>query len=166
MSLPDAREELNKPVGGATLPHPLHRYAGTYSDPGYGNFTLCDPSGLSDYCKKVLSDFTPFQEIAPDTKSLFAAWSRAWSSHVQLSHSKNNKFLVRLTALYPHGYGKDTSAFEQSMETEDTVFVEFVVRHGKVIGCGLFGTVGQETARERTGVTVEERADVWFTRGS
>jgi hypothetical protein len=162
----DTEREWNGSTIDMKLSLPLHEYSGTYSDPGYGNFTLCDPSDHSDYCKKVLSDFKPFRVITSNTKSLFAAWPRAWLVHLQLLHLEANKFSMKITNLYPHGYGKDTSAFEQSisLEEDDSAFVEFVVRHGKVVGCGFFGTIGQGTERERTGVTVEERADVWFER--
>ena len=43
--------------------------------------------------------------------------------------------------------------------------IEFVVdEQGKVLGLGLFGTVGAPTVRERSGKTVQERAEAWFTK--
>ena len=47
------------PPANSSLSNPLSYYAGTYSHPGYGNFTLCVPSGYqaSEYCRNVVSSF-------------------------------------------------------------------------------------------------------------
>src|SRR6202044_1007046 len=56
----------------------LDKYAGTYSNLGYGSVTLCDPlnSRNSSYCAQVLSDFAahnPSQAVHTKPQ-LFAKW--------------------------------------------------------------------------------------------
>ncbi|TFY68039.1 hypothetical protein EVJ58_g1251 [Rhodofomes roseus] len=43
----------------------LARYAGTYANPAYGNFTLCAPTTTSAYCARVLADFVACDELHP-----------------------------------------------------------------------------------------------------
>jgi len=71
---------------------------------------------------------------------------------------------VTLTALFPNGYGNDTTPFEMSETAGYMAKAKFVVEEGKVVGFGLVGTVGQMTERERLGGSVKDVADVWLER--
>ena len=75
-------------------PTALGKYAGTYSNLGYGSITLCDSLNTQNlsYCAEVLADFTivdshPSCQATPclrDKPRLLAKWSRLWSTHVRL----------------------------------------------------------------------------------
>ncbi|KII95457.1 hypothetical protein PLICRDRAFT_170107 [Plicaturopsis crispa FD-325 SS-3] len=141
-------------------------YAGTYSNAGYGSFTLCAPSDTSHYCAQVAEDFSAVDaqlETATQRDRLQGAWPRYWSSHIRFTHHDADRFSVALPFLFPHGYGANTTAFAAYDEAVG-VFADFVVEDGEVLGFGLFGLTGGETERERTERTVEARADVWFTK--
>jgi len=159
-------------VRNATLSLSLDAFSGTYTNPGYGSFTLCSPSSPSpsNYCTQVHSDFS-IVDHAQDTSAsvsnqdLLAAWPRVWSSHVRMRHQDDLVFDLYLTSLYPDGYGKDTMPFakEKGIGTVDAV-AEFVVEEGRVVGFGLSGFVGQVTERARTYEGVRDQAEVWFDR--
>ncbi|KAF8436227.1 beta-lactamase/transpeptidase-like protein [Boletus edulis BED1] len=156
----------------ATLALSLDAFAGTYSNPGYGAFTLCSPSSPSTYCTRVQSDFSIVDNAqgtgasVSNSEDLLAAWSRVWSSHIRMRHQHDLVFDVYLTSLYPNGYGKDTTPFatkEGGVWTANGV-AEFVVEEGRVVGFGLAGLVGHVTERARTYEGVRDRAEVWFDR--
>lgn len=144
---------------------PLANLAGTYNNRGYGApITICDSSSTSQYCAQTLAAFRIIDAYAAakdNGSELYATWPRAWSSHVRFSHLEGNQFAISPTTLYPNGYGRNTTPFE---EVSGTGLVEFVVESSKVVGFGLSGTVGEETDREKKGGSVEEIADVWFIR--
>jgi hypothetical protein len=85
-------------------------------------------------------------------------------SYLRLKRIGNTKFSFTGVELFPEGYGRDTSPFA-FWEGVDEAYAEFVVNEmGVVVGFGIFGLVGEVTERERTGVTVQDRAEVWFSR--
>ncbi|OAX32863.1 beta-lactamase/transpeptidase-like protein [Rhizopogon vinicolor AM-OR11-026] len=146
---------------------PLEEFSGTYTDPGYGTFTFCSPSSSSSYCQQVMTDFTAVDSVHPSAPSplqLLAAWPRMGSSHIRAVHQSGNKFLLLCTALFPEGYGRDSTPFETAEIGTPGATAEFVVEDGKVVGFGLFGLVDQVTERERTQTTVKDRAEVWFDK--
>ncbi|CAL1697847.1 unnamed protein product [Somion occarium] len=100
--------------GEQTPPLPLEAYAGTYSHPGYGSFTLCAPSTKTSTCKELFSNYTTVFPSQP-AEYLHAAWPRVWFSHlrVKFHYSSQNRHAVYLDplTLFPNGYGKDTSPF-------------------------------------------------------
>ncbi|OJA15997.1 hypothetical protein AZE42_10249 [Rhizopogon vesiculosus] len=146
---------------------PLEEFSGTYTDPGYGTFTFCSPSSSSSYCQQVITNFTAVDSVhpsAPSSLQLLAAWPRIGSSHIRAVHQSRNKFLLLFTALFPEGYGHDSTPFETAEIGTPGATAEFVVEDGKVVGFGLFGLVDQVTERERTKMTVKDRADAWFDK--
>ncbi|OBZ75017.1 hypothetical protein A0H81_05171 [Grifola frondosa] len=149
----------------------LDEYAGTYHDPGYGAFTLCAPNSTSHYCSGVLGDFAPFEHFdsSPAPVTLYVAWRRMWSTHARLVHRDGDAFGVTATALFPHGYGKNESAFETYEEGEAEGRAEFVFEEvkgvKKVKGLALMIDEHAVAARARqTRGTVEEIADAWFVK--
>jgi hypothetical protein len=162
----------------------ISTFVGTYFDPGYGSFTLCDtrdwPS--SSHCGRVLTEFQMMNDTRADT--LYASWPRVDASHFRLVRNPlanadkwgNNTFAFRPTSFFPSGYGKNTTGFEgdELNDYEDIKagygWMEFVVEEVNgsvdVKGLGWFGTVdfGVIPERQRSSRTVQERADVWFTK--
>ncbi|TFK57591.1 beta-lactamase/transpeptidase-like protein [Heliocybe sulcata] len=144
----------------------LTSLSGTYSNPGYGAFTICDPSSTSQYCSEVLTDFSAVDSVSKRATEaqLYAGWPRIWSTHLRFVRQKDNEFEVIFTALFPRGYGPDSTPFETTETGEGQARAEFVVENGKVIGFGLFGLIGEETERDRAGGSIQQRAEAWFTR--
>jgi hypothetical protein len=151
----------------------LDKYAGTYSNPGYGSVTLCDPSNSRNcsYCAQVLSDFAAVDAQKPNQTvstqpQLFAKWSRLWSSHVRLVHIGNpeseHQFDAQLTALFTEGFGADKTPFDLYESGLGDALVEFVVEGESVLGLGVFGSDGDST--KSTGKTIQETVEVWFDK--
>jgi hypothetical protein len=164
-----------------TIPQPyvplssLSKYEGTYGAAGYGApLTLCSSTSPSPQCTSLRKSFSAVSQNI--TTSLFAEWSRLWSSHLLLTpfsastttitSSDSHKFHISFTYLYPFGYGKDTTPF-----IHDTVDYNGVVEFGlnddgEVAGFGLFD--GELTAegldRSKRGESLMERCDTWFER--
>ncbi|OJA11009.1 hypothetical protein AZE42_11311, partial [Rhizopogon vesiculosus] len=120
---------------------PLEEFSGTYTDPGYGTFTFCSPSSSSSHCQQVITNFTAVDSVqssAPSSPQLLAAWPRVWTSHIRAVHQSGNKFVLLWTALFPEGYGRDSTPFETAEIGTSEATAEFVVEDGKVVGFGLF----------------------------
>lgn len=151
----------------------LEQYAGTYTDPGYGSFSLCDPlnSHNSTYCAEIISDFAivdrhNLNKTKPQLLAkpqLFASWSRLWSSQIRLVYAgSKHQFDAQFTTLFTHGYGADRGPFETFNVGGSSVRAEFVVEEGKVVGLGIMGTSSDLT--QRRGKTVKDQAEVWFDK--
>jgi hypothetical protein len=158
-----------KPTTPLSLP--LHHYAGTYYDPGYGNLTFCAPTPHpSPACAPVLGAWAAFANVTdPATNELYVAVSSVWISHIRLTHTDGDAFGLSGTYLFPEGFGKDRSPF-MSSETADTVgTVTFWVRdaggpQASIIGAAINGFVGEQTERQRLGGSLAETAEVWLQR--
>jgi hypothetical protein len=168
---------------------------GTYTDPGYGNITLCSFVNPSSACRPVLDDFATLQggDTELDTTKLYGYFDRPTilakyvvltpqSTHVSSEGSTSTvTFGLVATTIFPQGYGANTTAFQIGVDGDFPVFRgEFVVdlegdgcRDGDVDsvdyatvvkGFGLFGLAGEAFRREREGKTVEEKAEVWFSK--
>jgi hypothetical protein len=171
----------------------ISAFAGTYYDPGYGSMTLCAPhhhnhrnQPLSSHCATVLASFAQLNDTRTDTLYGFCTPPRLDVSAFRLVRAPddvaeewgNNTFAFRGTNLYPSGYGKNTSAFEMddlqdytTLETGQgriTFKLAPLVVDGEIVveGLGWQGTgdYGVVPERQRKGKTIEEKADVWFTR--
>lgn len=168
--LEDEEDTLISSQATSPLTLSLEDYAGTYTNPGYGNETLCSPQSKSSHCTSVLQTFAPFENFTSSPPTLYASHKSIWASHLRIKHEFADNFNVVLTYLFPEGYGKDTSAFETWETGEGEARAMFVVdRSGgkaRVVGFGLFGlgSPGEVTERERIGGNVEETADAWFVK--
>ncbi|KAJ7151105.1 beta-lactamase/transpeptidase-like protein [Mycena filopes] len=148
-------------------PHP--GFVGTYSNPGYGNLTLC---GLvfptSRHCLDVIRDFRTVDSATGRPThpllELYSLWPRFWSSHFRLTLGSDwNEFTASPTTLYVDGYGADRTPFEDAASATGWR-VRFVVEDGDVLGFGLFGVAEGESWRAKKGGRVQDVADVWFDR--
>ena len=151
-------------------------YEGTYSNPGYGEFTLCTAQSTSTACVAILSNFSAVSPLDP--LILYGSWSpaRIWGSHIRLrpvpSHEDTgcaqedvSHFDMELETVFPRGYGRDTSPFIYREPLSPFVRVQCVSRTGHTAGCGLMNA-GEydETWKGRSETTVRGRADAWFDK--
>ncbi|KAF8180665.1 beta-lactamase/transpeptidase-like protein [Mycena galopus ATCC 62051] len=142
----------------------LSSLAGTYSNVGYGDFTLCSASQLtSTQCAAVVEDFEKVDAAAGklnNSSELYSAWSRFWGTHLRLTPISGNDYIGEMTTLYVDGYGADHTPFE------DPVFdfkISFMEEEGKVVGLGFF-VAENESWRAKRGGSIRDVADVWFDK--
>ncbi|KAI0351246.1 beta-lactamase/transpeptidase-like protein [Trametes cingulata] len=143
----------------------LDAYTGTYNARGYGSITLCSPLSTSHYCAGVLSDFASLGPLDVSTPQLYGTYVTLWSTHAHLRHRSGDTFDIWATAIFPRGYGKNTTAFQTFETGEGEGRVVFSIKENKVTGFSLIIDEAAFAARERrTGGTVEETGDAWFTK--
>jgi hypothetical protein len=151
----------------------LGLFAGVYYDPGYGNITLCPFVHPSAACRTVLDEFTALQGEL-DTSQLYGYynWPKIWAKYIILTPQSGSvsgsastiTFDADTTTIFPRGYGVNTTVFQEGSNDEG-VRAEFVMdKEGTVRGFGMFGLAGEVLRREKEGRTVEEKAEVWFTK--
>ncbi|KAI0027306.1 beta-lactamase/transpeptidase-like protein, partial [Vararia minispora EC-137] len=160
-----------KPFSGEKQMHapPETDLTGAYAGDGFGVVVLCNVSSTSQRCQDVLNTFfavdrASSEPIPANVTQLYAAWPLYWTTHVRMIHLHGMRFILRPTALFPEGYGRDKTPFETfEGEFGEYAEAEFVVHEGRVQGFGLF--VLKELGREKErGDSVETRASVWFAR--
>ncbi|KAI0341218.1 beta-lactamase/transpeptidase-like protein [Trametopsis cervina] len=119
----------------ATPPLPIHMYEGTYTHPAYGSFTLCSSSSTTPQCQSVLATFS---SVYPNLSAsdLVASWPRFWTKQLHLQPGSGNEFSVRVTRIFPKGYGSNTRPFEQRQPYE-AFSGEFVLEAGHVKGLAM-----------------------------
>jgi hypothetical protein len=147
-------------------PHRSSELVGTYTNAGYGNFTLCSPIfPTSRKCLDVIQDFRTVRGAAGQpihSTDLFSAWPRWWCTHLRLSPISGNRYAVEPTTLYVEGYGVDRSPFED-IATEE-ISVEFMWEEGRVVGLGMSFPLENRSWRAQRGGSVRDVADVWFNK--
>jgi hypothetical protein len=113
----------------------IESYEGTYIHSAYGTFTLCSPSSTSHYCSSVLDTFkTVYHTLSP--YDLLADWPRFWTRHLYLRYVDANRYNVETTTVFPSGYGRDTTPFQQR-EPHERFEGEFVTEGGTVKGFAM-----------------------------
>jgi hypothetical protein len=164
MSLSAAAESSFTGSGAGSLP--LSTYKGTYSSPGYPTLTLCDSHTDNDVsqCTDVLRAYSALENLDSHNTTLYFAWPSVWTSHGRLQRREGDQFQFTATYLFPEGYGKNKTGFETAVNSETRATVRFAISHGISTGFGIFGLVGELTEQDRLGVTLEERAEIWFDR--
>lgn len=148
-------------------PLPRAAFVGTYTNPGYPNITICAATTATPECASVLDVFRHFEDTTA-TDLLYASLPSVWTTHARIAHVAGSTFHMQGTYLFPHGYGRDTSPFETSEEGQSTIRLEFVMTESggttEVSGFGIFGFVGEQTEAQRLGGSVQDTAEVWFTK--
>ncbi|OJT11117.1 hypothetical protein TRAPUB_12401 [Trametes pubescens] len=162
-------EKAHRPtvdVASEPLSLDLSAYTGTYKSSGYGSITLCSPISSSQYCADVLSVFSSLGPVSgPRSASLYGAYSSIWSTHARLSHHSHDTFNLTFSVVFPHGYGANTTAFEDYMVGFSQGRADFVVEGTEVTGFALVIDEDAVVARQqRTGGTLKETADAWFAK--
>ncbi|KAJ7629456.1 beta-lactamase/transpeptidase-like protein [Mycena polygramma] len=171
LGLPKVDAEVVEPVPVAQWegPVPSHNvsFTGTYSNAGYGNFTLCSPLfPTSAECLEVIQDFRTVDSAAgkpTDSVDLYSAWPRFWGSHLHLSPVSEDgiAYIAQITTLYVEGYGADRTPFEDV--ASETYKTKFMLEGENVAGLGLY-LAGKESWRAKKGGSVRDTADVWFEK--
>ena len=143
-------------------------YTGRYnSDDGYLPVTLCSSQSNSAHCQTVVSDFATLDNSTTVATSLYSAYPAVWATHMRMQHFSGDVFNFTFTALFPHGYGRNRSAFEAFETGSAGGWVEFQVDEaGRTIkGFSLVGDSNACAARARkTGGLLSETADAWFEK--
>ena len=128
---------------------------------------LCSSASQSVHCKDVISSFASVHNSSTLESTLYATYPTVWSTHVWLAHVSGDVFKVGFPALFPNGYGENTSAFETAEKMSGEGTVEFEVRDGKVQGFSLVIDEGAAVSRKRKiGGGLRETGDAWFTETS
>lgn len=131
---------------------PLRDFAGTYTNLGYGNVTLCSPEDttLRRTCSSVIRDFAIVDNAAGKAyePSLFSHWPRVWNSHLRVvpKPKTQDNFVVKPSTLFVQGYGKDKSPWEYTREEVPMRFIRDESGgegKGRVIGFEICGLVGR-----------------------
>lgn len=143
----------------------LEKYAGPYSDPGYGELMLCSWASDTSHCQQVLHDFAPFDSPQSDATMLYAVHSSVVSTHLRLRYISSDFFRLEYTYLFPNGYGRDTSPFEWQDPRQDYL-VEFVLTSEgtAVSGFAVLGETAKAFDWVGRGLRVQDVAEVWFER--
>ena len=153
-----------------TKPQPpsleLDDYTGLYAAPGYLPIRLCSATTPSKHCREVLSAFTALDPPSTRSRTLYAAFPVVWATHIRLSHFSGDAFNVTFTAVFPDGYGRNTSAFETAETGEGEGWVEFKVDgSGEVEGFSLVVDKEAYEARKRkVGGGLTEEGEAWFAK--
>jgi hypothetical protein len=132
---------------------------GTYFNTGYDIAVLCSVRSSSPACQSVLADFHSVDpSLSPNSTDLFASWNGIFNKHIRFTQSNASQYsyLISVGTIYPHGYGKNSTAFST---LSVYAAAEFVVENNTVVGFGVNGiddvvSVGQ----------VEKDSDVWFVK--
>lgn len=166
---------------------------GTYYNRGYGSITFCSAASTatSSVCLDLLANFSAVDSVSgsgfnasdPKGGELVASPGKFFAPQIRLvpsgsapstdaSGNTTIDFIIVVEALFPEGYGVNTTAFEELLGDANATFViggagtsgsdGNSTSGATVYGFGVSGTVGAETDRERRGGSVEETADVWF----
>jgi hypothetical protein len=137
---------------------------GTYSNVGYGNFTLCSSAQpTTAQCAGVVRDFEAVDAAAgkpSNPAELYSAWPRFWGTHLRLTPVSGNDYIGEITTLYVDGYGADHTPFEDPVGDFKITSME---EGGMVVGLGFFVALS-ETWREKKGGSVRDIADAWFDK--
>ena len=144
----------------------LADYARLYSAPGYLPMQLCSSANQSIHCNDVVSAFASLHNSSTLESTLYATYPTFWSTHVWLTHVSGDVFNIAFTALFPNGYGENTSAFETALRGEGEGMVEFEVRDGKVQGFSL--VIDEEAAvsrKRKIGGGLRGTGEAWFVEG-
>jgi hypothetical protein len=164
-------EPPSKPLRNDTSLSKVIRFEGLYQNPGYASsIDLCDTLSVTPYCTKVRQTFETVDSWTgrrTHSGQLVARPPGNDLQHLRLEpiEDPGYEYTYALEGgfLFPEGYGKDKTPFAMM---SGGAYGKFVVEDGEVLGFGLFGTVDgvEETPRQRWGKTIEEQADVWFTK--
>lgn len=130
-------------------------FAGTYTNLGYGNITLCstEDTSPSSTCSSAIRDFAIIDKAAgkPYEPSLLAHWPRMWNSHLRVVPNPNraaaqDTFVMKPSTLFVEGYGKDRSPWEYTRPETSMRFVRDELHSngkGRVLGFDVCGMIGR-----------------------
>lgn len=137
--------------------------AGVYTAPGYGsvlNFCAFIPGEQpTDACQKLIAG-KPI--VDPQIPTLVAEINTVLATHISLKHFNGNIFNVSTVNVL--ATGDDNIPFWAAPTSGGAMIGEFSVGESGAVGFGITGGFWGRTPRELTGQTVEDRAEVYWTR--
>jgi hypothetical protein len=149
----------------------LNDYAGTYHNPAYGDIIVCPISGFEQHstCTTVHSDYAAIGTLSNSSLVAYFQRPNAWAKYMSISPSGHqvNTLKVELTTIFPRGYGVDMSPFE--IVAHDWLVNgewQFNAGNGSLQGFGMYDLHDYTSDRHRRGLTVEDRAQVWFAKAN
>lgn len=148
----------------------LEAYAGTYTNGGYGNLTLCAPATASPYCVRARAAFALTHNGTLAPAALLSEWTCLIASHVRLTPLPDARapgtFRLDTHFLFPEGYGEDRSPFDYEMFLPHEFGYYTQCAIGEAVedeGCGVFLTA-EAYMSVKEDVPLREQADVWFEK--
>ncbi|KAI0346460.1 beta-lactamase transpeptidase-like protein [Trametopsis cervina] len=155
-----------------TAAHPIHdtvsvhRYTGTYTNPAYPTIVLCDPqsSHADKTCTSTLAAFRELEDLSLSNDTLYTGLPSMFTTHGRFHRTANHTFQVYFTTLFPSGYGKDTSPFENGETDNPSGVAEFVIEDGEVVGFGINFAGNDISKRRRAGGGIKVTAEAWFQK--
>ncbi|ESK87475.1 hypothetical protein Moror_11580 [Moniliophthora roreri MCA 2997] len=136
--------------------------AGTYNNPGYGNFTFClvnlEPT---ESCRELVANASTLLPgaINPTVPTLLAKADAVFAEYVALTHSDGNKF--DFATMYSFSTNNSEQPFWAKVLTVPDFVAEFAATDNG-IGMAMNGGFWGAGAGDPTGDSLEERAEVWF----
>ncbi|KAJ7629470.1 beta-lactamase/transpeptidase-like protein [Mycena polygramma] len=138
-------------------------FAGTYSNAGYGTFTLCSPPPSLPPPTASPSSKTSERSTQPPATPRLPSTSTARGRGSGGRISTCRLFLLGITRLYVEGFGADRTPFEDvASETFGAKFMRDS-EGGKVVGLGMY-VAGGGSWRVKKGGSVRDTVDVWFEK--
>ncbi|ESK80791.1 penicillin-binding protein, partial [Moniliophthora roreri MCA 2997] len=138
--------------------------AGTYNNPGYGNFTFCLISEEpTESCREFVANTSTLLPGAINTTvpTLLAKPDTVLAEYVVLTHSDGNKFDI--AAMHSFPTNNPEQPFWAKVLTAPGFVVEFAATDngiGMAMNGGIWGA--GTGVPDPTGDSLEERAEVWF----
>ncbi|KAI3621302.1 beta-lactamase class penicillin binding protein [Moniliophthora roreri] len=138
--------------------------AGTYNNPGYGNFTFCLISEEpTESCRELVANTSTLLPGAINTTvpTLLAKTDAVFAEYVALTHSDGNKFDIAAMLSFPTN--NPEQPFWAKVLTVPGFVVEFAATDdsiGMAVNGGFWGA--GTGVPDPTGDSLEERAEVWF----
>uniref|UniRef100_A0A0W0FML0 Beta-lactamase-related domain-containing protein n=1 Tax=Moniliophthora roreri TaxID=221103 RepID=A0A0W0FML0_MONRR len=136
--------------------------AGTYNNPGYGNFTFCLVSlEPTESCRELVANASTLLPgaINPTVPTLLAKADAVFAEYVALTHSDGNKF--DFATMYSFSTNNSEQPFWAKVLTVSDFVAEFAATDNG-IGMAMNGGFWGAGAGDPTGDSLEERAEVWF----
>jgi hypothetical protein len=120
-------------------------------------------------CTTVHSDYAAIGTLSNSSLVAYFQRPNAWAKYMSISPSSHqvNTLKVELTTIFPRGYGVDTSPFE--IVAHDWLVDgewQFNAGNGSLQGFGMYDLHDYTSDRHRRGLTVEDRAQVWFAKAN
>ncbi|KAJ7281516.1 beta-lactamase/transpeptidase-like protein [Mycena rebaudengoi] len=143
---------------------PFTTIAGTYKNLGYGTMEFClftlNTTTNSESCDRIAAEAPTILPgvIDPDVPTFIAKWETIVTNYARLTHYSGNVFNVTALLSLP------TDVAGQFWVMQNTGPVAELDVQGNEIGFAMFDIWGSEGEVSPPEGTVQERAEVWFSK--
>ncbi|KAG5636733.1 hypothetical protein H0H81_007062 [Sphagnurus paluster] len=152
----------------ATLPSVgFTSLAGTYSNPGYGEFELCYVSekypAQTPSCQSLASNVSTILPgaVSPGIPTFIAHWDAPWTGYIRLQHFNGNLFNISSLRSYPTNNASEPFWASGIQNTFDTDSLAEAVASDGGVSFALSGIWG---ADYNLGRESRDDAEVWFDK--